>query len=521
MLQLTIADYYERSVRHYADRTAISAGTTSVTYRELGARANALARALQDLGVVRGERIAFLMANCPEYFYCEYALARIGATRVPLAVLLGSSDHVYMMNEAECSTLVYHASMRERVAGMLPSLTTVQRFICVGGSGEAMAGHLHLDELLATPRAEPVPVAVEPEDIAGIYFTGGTTGKPKGVMLSHRAWINTYLMEMLEFGFGWNETFLYATPLTHAGGCLILPVLLRGGRCVILDQFRPEPFLQAIEDEKVTMTFLVPTMIYLLLDHPRRERFDLRSLRNIIYGAAAIAPNRLKQALDTFGPILTQLFGQTEAPMVLTVLPREEHLAADPEREARIHSSAGRPTLHTELRLLDESGAVVAPGHPGEIVVRCSNTMSGYLNNSEATAETIRDGWLHTGDIAFQDEEGFVHIVDRRKDMVISGGFNIYPREIEDVLHEHPAVRSAAVVGLPHEKWGEAVCAVVVLQEAATADESELTAYVKARKGRLLAPKRVVFWNEIPLTNLGKIDKKRIRNLLIEDGSAG
>jgi fatty-acyl-CoA synthase len=262
-------------------------------------------------------------------------------------------------------------------------------------------------------------------------------------------------------------------------------------------------------------------MIYLLLDHPRRERFDLRSLRNIIYGAAAIAPNRLKQALDTFGPILTQLFGQTEAPMVLTVLPREEHLAADPEREARIHSSAGRPTLHTELRLLDESGAVVAAGDPGEIVVRCSNTMSGYLNNPEATAETIRDGWLHTGDIAFQDEEGFVHIVDRRKDMVISGGFNIYPREIEDVLHEHPAVRSAAVVGLPHEKWGEAVCAVVVLQEAATADESELTAYVKARKGRLLAPKRLVFWNEIPLTNLGKVDKKRIRNLLIEDGSAG
>lgn len=521
MLQATIADYYDRCVLHYADRTAITCGETAVSYGELGARANTLASALQDLGVVPGERIAFLMANCAEYFYCEYALARTGTVRVPLAVLLGSPDHVYMMNEAECGTLIYHASMRERVEQMMPSLATVRRFICAGPADDLPAGHLHLDDLLAPPRPAPVQVPVEPEDIAGIYFTGGTTGKPKGVMLSHRAWINTYLMEMLEFGFGWNETFLYATPLTHAGGCLILPVLLRGGRCVILDQFRPEPFMQVIEREKVTMTFLVPTMIYLLLDHPRRDAYDLGSLRNIIYGAAAIAPNRLKQALETFGPVLTQLFGQTEAPMTLTVLPREEHLATDPEREARIHSSAGRPTLHTELRLLDDDGGEVAPGAAGEIVVRCSNMMSGYLNNPEATAETIRDGWLHTGDIAIQDEEGFIHIVDRRKDMVISGGFNIYPREIEDVLHQHPAVRGAAVVGLPDEKWGEAVCAVVVLSDAATADERELKAYVKSRKGSLVAPKSVVFWDEIPLTNLGKVDKKRIRNLLIGERSPG
>ena len=519
MLRVTIADCYDRCVLHYADRVAITCGETSVSYGELGARADTLARALQDLGVARGERIAFLMANCAEYFYCEYALARIGAVRVPLAVLLGSPDHVYMMNEAGCSTLIYHASKRDRVAQMAPSLAAVQHFICVGPTDSLLPGHLHLDGLLATPRPGPVKVPVEPEDIAGIYFTGGTTGKPKGVMLSHRAWVNTYLMEMLEFGFGWNETFLYATPLTHAGGCLILPVLLRGGRCVILDQFHPETFMQVIEQQKVSMTFLVPTMIYLLLDHPRRQQYRLGSLRNIIYGAAAIAPNRLKQALETFGPILTQLFGQTEAPMTLTVLPREEHLAADPEREARIHSSAGRPTLHTELRLLDESGAEVAPGEPGEIVARCSNMMSGYLNNPAATAETIRDGWLHTGDVGVRDDQGFLYIVDRKKDMVISGGFNIYPREIEDVLHEHPAVRGVAVVGVPHEKWGEEVCAVVRRHDGAVADEAELIAFVKARKGSLVAPKRVLFWDDIPLTNLGKIDKKRIRSLLLEQRS--
>jgi len=238
-------------------------------------------------------------------------------------------------------------------------------------------------------------------------------------------------------------------------------------------------------------------------------------LQNIIYGAAAIAPERLKQAMQSFGPVMTQLFGQTEAPMALSALSREQHVVSDAEREKQIFSSAGRPTVHTELRLLDADGNEVQQGEAGEIVVRCANMMSGYLNNPEATAETIRDGWLHTGDIAVQDEEGFIYIVDRKKDMIISGGFNIYPREIEDVLHEHPAVKGVAVVGLPHDKWGEEVCAVVQLHDRSSADEAELIAFVKERKGSLIAPKQVEFWDEIPLTNLGKIDKKEIRAKLM------
>jgi fatty-acyl-CoA synthase len=330
-------------------------------------------------------------------------------------------------------------------------------------------------------------------------------------MLSHRAWTYSYVMQMLEFGFGWHESFLFPTPLTHAGGCLILPVLLRRGRCVIIDHFEPELFLQTVERERVTMTFLVPTMIYVLLDHPSLQKHDFSSLRNIIYGAAAIAPERLKQAVATFGPVMTQLFGQTEAPMALTALSRQEHVIADPEREKQVFASAGRQTIHTELRLLDDDGRDVARGEAGEVVVRCTNMMSGYLNNPEATAETIRDGWLHTGDIGLQDDEGFLYIVDRKKDMIISGGFNIYPREIEDVLFEHPAVKGTAVVGVPHAKWGEEVVAVVCLHDGKVAEEAELITFVKERKGSLVAPKRVLFWDAIPLTNLGKIDKKEIR----------
>ena len=316
---------------------------------------------------------------------------------------------------------------------------------------------------------------------------------------------------MMEFDFGREEVFAYMTPLTHAGGCLLMPVLLRAGRCVIMDHFDPAEFLETVDREKVTMTFLVPTMIYVLLDHPNLEKYNLDSLNNVIYGASAIAPERLKQAITTFGPIFTQLFGQTEAPMAFSVLPREDHIIADPVREKEVFASAGRPTFHCEVRLVDDNGNDVKSGEPGEIVTRCANMMSGYYKNPEATADTIRDGWLFTGDIAKQDDEGYIYIVDRKKDMIISGGFNIYPREIEDVLFEHPAIKDAAVIGVPHDKWGEEVKAIVVLRPDHEATPDVLIEFVKDRKGSLVAPKTVDFWDNIPLTNLGKVDKKSIR----------
>jgi len=512
MIQVTVGELYDRCVQQFGANVAIKHGSDSFTYSDLGAKAKSIARSLQDAGIRKGETIAFLMANCPEYIFCEYALAKIGAVRVPLAVLLNLADHIDMMNQAECTTLIYHHSLSDRVLKMIPDLRTTTRFIRAGDADELPDGHIALSDLMNIDCGKPATVAIDPEDLAGIYFTGGTTGRPKGVMLSHRSWIYTYLIEMLEYEFAWGEVFLYATPLTHAGGCLILPVLLRKGRCVIMDHFEPELFMQEVSKENVTATFLVPTMIYMLLDHPARDQYELGSLKNVIYGASAIAPERLKQALDIFGPIFTQLFGQTEAPMTMTALSRGEHVAGSPERQMRVLSSAGLPTFHAEIRLLDEDGQEVAPGEAGEIVVRCANMMSGYLNNPDATAQTIRDGWLYTGDIATIDDEGFVYIVDRKKDMIVSGGFNVYPREIEDVLHEHAAVKGVAVVGVPDDRWGEAVCAVVELHEHVEATSDELISFVKERKGSLVAPKLIDFWDSIPLTNLGKLDKKAIRN---------
>lgn len=513
MRTFTVGELYDRAVRHGGDRVALTQGSRSVTYRKLGQDALNLAAALQSLGLGTGDRIAFLMANCPDYVTCEYAVAKIGATRVPLAALLGSDDHVYMMNFARCRMLVYHHKFAARVAAMAERLTSVEHYVCVGEGAESLPdGHLQLGPLIAAHRPELREAAVDPEDIAGIYFTGGTTGRPKGVMLSHRSWFHTYYAELLDFGVGWHEVFVFATPMTHAAGCLLLPVLLRQGRCVLLDHFEPGMLLATIATERATATLLVPTMIYMLLDHPGRAAHDLRSLRNVLYGASAIAPERLKQALEAFGPVFTQFFGQTEAPMALTALPREAHVVDDPALEQAVLSSAGRATYPTAIRLVDETGRDVPPGSQGELIARTPNVMSGYLDDPAATAEALRDGWLHTGDIARMSADGLVTIVDRKKDVIVTGGFNVYPREVEDVLFEHPAVKQAAVVGAPHDKWGEEVRALVVLHDGARVSEQELIDFVRDRKGGVHAPKVVEFTDEIPLTNLGKVDRKRIRS---------
>ncbi|MDY6853050.1 MAG: AMP-binding protein, partial [Thermodesulfobacteriota bacterium] len=279
----------------------------------------------------------------------------------------------------------------------------------------------------------------------------------------------------------------------------------------ILPGFEPTQFLETVQKEKVTSSFVVPTIIYALLDHPDLKEYNTGSFKNLIYGAAPIAPERLKEAIKTFGPVFTQLFGQTEAPMALTALSREEHIIEGDEKAIARLASCGRPTLATRLKLVDEEGREVPQGEPGEIIVKCPDVMLEYLNRPDLTAETITNGWLHTGDIARRDELGYVYIVDRSKDMIVSGGFNIFPREIEDVLHQHPSVAMAAVIGVPDEKWGEAVKAVVVLKPGRTATEEELISLCKEKKGSIMSPKTVDFSDGIPLTPLGKADKKNLR----------
>lgn len=510
---LCIADLYRRATRQYPERIALREGERALTYASLEAQARACANTLSALGVSKGDCSAFLMANCPEYVVCEYALAVLGLIRVPLAVLLSEEDHIYMLNSTRARVLIYHVAYRDRVIAMRPRLETVEHFVCIGAKAES--GEMAFAELVTGPlagQAHP-PVDLDDEDIAGIYFTGGTTGRPKGVMLSHRAWVQTCLIETMEYGIEEGEAFVFCTPLTHAAGCFLLPILLRGGRCELLKQFEPRTLVETVRSRSASATLLVPTMIYLLLDYAAESDAAMPSLKNVLYGAAPMAPERLRAAMETFGNVFTQFYGQTEAPMALCVLSRAEHREALESALDETLASAGRPTLPVKVRIIDDDGAELPRGEAGEIVVSAPNMMSGYFENPEATQSTIRNGWLYTGDIGRLDDRGLLHIVDRKKDVVITGGFNVYPREIEDVLFEHPQVANVAVIGLPHEKWGEEVVALVVPVDAAAPPlEREVIDFVKARKGSLVCPKRVIYVSGIPLTNLGKVDKKKLRS---------
>jgi fatty-acyl-CoA synthase len=288
-----------------------------------------------------------------------------------------------------------------------------------------------------------------------------------------------------------------------------LPVWMRGGTNIVLGGFDPGLLLDTIERERATSTLMVPTMIYVLLDTPGIRDRDLSSLRTLSYGAAPMGRERLEQALDTFGPIFLQGYGQTEAPMQITVLRKDDHLRAAARPE--ILTSCGRPVTISEVRIADDELRDVRDGEVGEIVVRGPHVTLGYVNKPDETAATIRDGWLCTGDLGRRDEEGYLYIVDRKKDMLISGGFNVYPKEVEQVLFSHPAVADACVIGVPDAKWGEAVKAVVVLTDGSHADPEDLIAHVKERKGSVMAPKSVEFVDAIPLTSVGKHDKKALR----------
>jgi fatty-acyl-CoA synthase len=313
-------------------------------------------------------------------------------------------------------------------------------------------------------------------------------------------------IQMAEWEWPSDLRFLCCTPLSHAGAAFFVPTLLRGGSLYVLPHFDPQRVIDTIKEHRITGTMLVPTMIYVLLDM-LKDPVDLESLEVLYYGAAAISPSRLAEAMDLLGPIFFQFYGQAECPMTVTVLRRDEHRAQDLGRLA----TCGRPVPWLDVALLDDEGQEVDRGEPGEICVRGPLVMKEYLNKPEQTAEALKFGWLHTGDVARSDEAGFLTIVDRKKDMIVTGGFNVFPREIEDVISAHPGVSAAAVIGVPDDKWGEAVKAVVVRRPGAEVAEAELVAMVKERKGSVSAPKSVDFVDAIPLSPLGKPDKKALR----------
>ncbi len=501
------------ALRRHRDAPVLHVGDQVLTGGELADEMSRYVGAFRELGIGAGSPVGLLALNRPEVLVMIGAGQMLGMRRTALHPLGSLDDHAYILADAGIETLVIDPTpgFVERAAALLdrvPCLKTVLTF------GPAEVGD-DLGALAAARSAGPLEVAdLAPDAVVSVTYTGGTTGKPKGVVGTAASMAAMTQIQLAEWEWPERPRFLMCTPLSHAGAAFFVPTLMAGGSMVVLPRFEPGEVLRAVEEHRITATMLVPSMLYALLDHPDAGTADLSSLETVYYGASAINPVRLAEAVDRWGAIFAQYFGQSECPMVISYLRKGDHDTSRPERL----SSCGRPSAFLRTSLLDAEGNEVPAGEPGEVCVAGPVLADGYWNLPEATAETFRDGWLRTGDVARADEDGFWYIVDRTKDMIVTGGFNVFPREVEDVVAEHPSVAQVGVIGVPDEKWGEAVTAVVVLRSDAARDDDavarlteEIRAAVKERKGAVQAPKQVVVADELPLTGLGKPDKKALR----------
>ncbi|MGX1807087.1 fatty-acid--CoA ligase FadD8 [Nocardia sp. NPDC055321] len=507
-------------LRRHKNRPVLTLGDTVLTGGEVLQAISRYIDAFAEHGVVSGTPIGVLALNRPEVLFTIGAGQIAGHRRTALHPIGGLDDHAYVLADAGITTLILDPlpAFVQRARELVDRVPGLNRILVLGPVPDELAD-VGIDLLATAEKFEPRPVqAVElrPDDVISIAYTGGTTGKPKGVIGTSQAMATMTQIQLSEWEWPKHPKFLICTPLSHAGAAFFLPVVLLGGQCIVLPRFEPGEVLRAIEEHKISSTMLVPSMLYALLDHPDSHTRDLSSLETVYYGAAAIDPNRLQEAIDRFGPIFAQYFGQSEAPMAISYLGKDEH------DKARL-ASCGRPSTAIRVALLDKDDNVVEPGEVGEICVSGPLLAGGYLNLPEVTAETFHNGWLRTGDLARQDEDDFLFIVGRSKDMVVTGGFNVFPREVEDVVSEHPKVRNVAVVGVPDSYYGEAVTAVVVLDPETAGDAAavetviaEVQAAVKQRKGSVQVPKHVLLVDELPLTGLGKPDKKVIRVLAAE-----
>lgn len=503
------------ALKRHRDRPVMYLGDTTLTGGEVSQRISQYVQAFEDLEAGTGVGGALLALNRPEVLFVLGAGQTQGFRRTSLHPLGSAEDHAYVLNDAGISVLVVDPYFTERALELLDRCPGLTRVLTIGPVPEALEARLGdkaTDLVAAAATYEPRPLEARllpPDHVVSITYTGGTTGKPKGVVGTAQAMNTMTQVQLAEWEWPEEPRFLMCTPLSHAGAAFFVPTVIKGGCLYVLSRFDPAEVLETIERERITATMLVPTMLYALMDHPDSRTRDLSSLETVYYGASAINPVRLKEAIDRFGPIFAQYYGQSEAPMVISYLSKGDHVG-----DERRLSSCGRPSAFLRTALLGEDGTPVPQGEPGEICVAGTLLAGGYWNLPDATAETFRDGWMHTGDIAREDEDGFWYIVDRTKDMIVTGGFNVFPREVEDVVAEHSAVAQVGVIGTPHEKFGEAVTAIVVLREGhELTDEvvAEIQQMVKERKGSVQAPKQVIATDALPLTGLGKPDKKALR----------
>jgi acyl-CoA synthetase (AMP-forming)/AMP-acid ligase II len=513
---MRLTDYLDKGAQLGADAPCLTMNGQDLSYAQVQRFSHRVARALQRSGIAPGDKVAVLSGNDAHAFACVFGISRAGAVWCPINPRNEAAENSYVLDAFDCAALVFHSAYLPMVEQMRAQLPKLKTLVCLDRACPIAPSCTDWLEGVAD---EPLQIAPR-DDIAMIAGTGGTTGRPKGVMLTGRNLETMSALTLMGYPFIGRPVYLALAPLTHAAGVLCLPVMTLGGRIVILPKPDIGDFLAAIEQHGVTHTFLPPTLIYMLLAHEKLGTTKLDSLQCFWYGAAPISAARLEEALTKIGAVMAQLFGQTEAPMMISMMHPRDHFHADGSVARERLSSAGRPGPLVQVAMMDGDGRLLPRGETGEIVVRSSLVMAGYYKDAEASAEASRHGWHHTGDIGYLDADNFLHIVDRAKDMIISGGFNVYSVEVEQALMQHPDVQDSAVVGLPDDKWGERVVAVLQLRAGKSIDPAEIQAFVKARIGSVKVPKQVEIWPDLPRSKVGKVLKKEVRSALLERGGA-
>jgi fatty-acyl-CoA synthase len=504
---MSLVGYLDKGASLGPDAPCLTMGERSLSYAEVQDLSFRVAGALARSGVRPGESVAILSGNDPMSFACVFGIARAGAVWCPVNPRNEAEENRELLELFDCTTLLYQAAFAPLVAKIRDRLPVLTTLVCLDqGTEQDPSLPEWLDRaVLAVEGVEP------PDDVSLLVGTGGTTGRPKGVRLTGRNVETMSALTLMSYPFDGRPVYLALAPLTHAAGVLCFPVMALGGEIVVMPAPDLGEFLGLIERHRVTHTFLPPTLIYMLLAHPALESTDLSSLQCLWYGAAPISADRLEEAITRIGPVMGQLFGQSEAPMMVSTLAPADHLRPDGSIARERLSSAGRPTPLVTVAIMADDGRLLPAGERGEVVVRGSLVMAGYHKDPAATADASRFGWHHTGDIGYLDEDNFLYLVDRAKDMIISGGFNVYSAEVERALMAHPGVQDCAVIGLPDEKWGERVVAVLQPLPGVSVDAAEVQAFVKERIGSVKAPKQVEVWPDLPRSKIGKVLKPDIR----------
>ncbi|WP_050421214.1 class I adenylate-forming enzyme family protein [Bradyrhizobium tropiciagri] len=507
---MRIIDHFDQGVAYYPDAVAFHdlAGGGSLTYREADHRGRLLAAAIRGHGFGKGVKIGILAPNSSLAFVTLIGLMRADAIWLPLNPRNPPAVNADLLRRFDGELLFFSQVHEQDAQHFVSEVPELRATVCL--DGESLLGP-SLEAWTSQDQAGVPSSEYSPDDMFAIFPTGGTTGQPKGVMITHRNIAAMFSNFMSHFGYYEGARHLVVAPMTHSAGILGCLHFSRGGCNVIMAKADPGAILAAIQDHRITHLFLPPTVLYMLLAHPDLGRHDYGSLRHLLVAAAPSSLGKLKEAIRVFGPVLSETFGQAECPAAICLKAPWDYLNAAGEIDLERLHSVGRPGVWNKVAILDQDGAEQPRGSPGEICVCGPLVTPGYYKDPASTAAIRRFGWHHTGDVGVMDKHGYVTIVDRKKDMIISGGFNIFPNEIEQILTSHPAVQDCSVIGVPDEKWGEAVKAVVQLKTAAKATEAELIALVKRALGGVKAPKSVDFVDDLPRSAAGKVLKAELR----------